>query len=201
MPTSVADKAQAFHTETRLQSGHGLIVDIGSIGNLGGDEFARDVAACAMENGRRPSQTKRGRPLRVSGVGHGSDVATHNVSLPIAVKSVTGDCSAGTFDMPTVKNSKLPGLLGLNSLTSRRAVIDCATRKMYFLGPGDYDLAAGMPTGTQVFQLETAPSGHLVLPITHFKEFDRQQKHGNLTLDSVPLSLPVNVSSSSSSSL
>ena len=96
--------------------------------------------------------------------------------------------------MPTVKNSKLPGLLGLNSLRSRRAVIDCHTRKMYFLGPGDYDLAAGMPTGTQTFQLETAPSGHLVLPISHFKEVDEKQKHGNLTLDAVPLSLPVNVS-------
>jgi hypothetical protein len=195
-PSVVEDKTQSFHAETQLKEGFGLILDIGSIGNLGGDAFALNVATSALKNGRKPEQVKRERPLRVSGVGHGSDVATHNVSLPIVVQSINGECSSGTFDMPTVKNSNLPGLLGLTSLTNRRSVIDCTTKTLYFLGPDDYDLSTSMPAGTQTFQLVSAPSGHLVLPITKYSTLDLQQKHGNLTLDPVTVALHVSRSRS-----
>ena len=150
-----------------------------------------EVAKSAKEHGRQPTQKKRDRPLQVSGVGHGSDTAEYNVNLPIAVQTVNGECSTGTLDIPTISHSNIPGLLGLNSLTKRRAVIDCVTKKMYFMGPGDYNLEEAMPSGTQVFQLETAPSGHLVLPITKYAEFDAQQQNGKFTLDQSTVALPV----------
>ena len=34
-PSVVEDKTQSFHAETQLKEGFGLILDIGSIGNLG----------------------------------------------------------------------------------------------------------------------------------------------------------------------
>ena len=53
----------------------------------------------------------------------------------------------------------------------------------HFCGPGDYDLEAMLPPGTDTFQMREAPSGHLLLPCTHYKEIDSQQMKGSLTLD------------------
>ena len=40
----------------------------------------------------------------------------------------------------TVRNSGLPGLLGMNALRKNRAVLDINANKLYFLGPGGYDM-------------------------------------------------------------
>ena len=60
---------------------------------------------------------------------------------------------------------------------------------MYFLGPGDYDLLKALPPGTDAYQLETAPSGHLVLPICEYQ--NRKEGEGSLTLLSKTISAPV----------
>ena len=46
--------------------------------------------------------------------------------------------------------------------------MDLNTNKIYFLGPGDYDLMRAMPPGTDCYQAVEAPSGHLVLPIGEY---------------------------------
>ena len=70
----------------------------------------------------------------------------------------------GSINLPTVSKSDLPGLLGLATLKKRRTIIDTVTGKLYMMGPGDYDLLKAMPPGTDVFQCEYAPSGHMILP-------------------------------------
>ncbi len=87
--------------------------------------------------------------------------------------------------MPWIRQSKLPGVLGLKALTNSRTILDCVARKLYFLGPGDYDLMSVMPAGTRAFDLERAPSGHLLLPITHYEGFDQQQRDGTFQLDPI----------------
>ena len=188
-PRQVTDKTKSYHAETRLLEGQGILIDPGSVANLSGDKWGLDVAKLAMNNGRQPKQTKRDRPLRVSGVGHGSEICSHNVILPVCLKRMDGTFQTGNFETPSVAHSELPGLMGLTSLTNRRAVIDFVTKQMHFLGPGDCDLASVLPPGSESFQLVTAPSGHLVLPCTHYKEFDEKQKNGDLTLDAQPVSL------------
>ena len=74
----------------------------------------------------------------------------------------------GEISMPTVTDSNLPGLLGLTTLRKKRSVIDTTTGKIYMLGPGDCDLLKAMPPGTEVYQCEYAPSGHLILPCAEF---------------------------------
>ena len=70
---SVTDCEEAFHTETRLRDGRpAILIDPGSVGNLGGADWAREVAKVALQNKRKPEQFKRDRPLNVSGVGNGS---------------------------------------------------------------------------------------------------------------------------------
>ena len=122
-------------------------------------------------------------------MGHGSQAATHNCILPSCSGRLDGSFHPGFFEAPIVKDSNLPGLLGLTSLQNKRAILDLVNNQLHFLGPGDFDLRQALPAGTESFQLKQAPSGHLLLPCNKFKEFDKEQANGKLTLDEVPLTL------------
>ena len=68
--------------------------------------------------------------------------------------------------------------------------LDMNTLKTYFAGPGDYDLMRGLPPGTDCFQCELAPSGHLVIPCCEFGP--KEPTGGNaLTLITRPPGLEV----------
>ncbi len=166
-----------------LDGTKGMVVDSGSVFNFSGDNWAADIGQDAATLGRRPKHVKRDRPLKVSGVGEGSQAATYNIELPCCFEKADGSYASGTFDAPCVKGSQLPGLLGLNSLEGNRGLIDFTTSKLYFLGSGDYDLASVLPPGTDCYQLNKAPSGHLILPCNHYSAFDKRQASGSLTMD------------------
>lgn len=177
--------APTYHVQTRLADGRpALLIDPGSVGNLCGDGWAKMVAQAAIQNGQQPVYEKRPRPLQVQGVGHGAQSCTHDVKLPIALKKSNGKgtaISAGIITAPSVSNSELPGLLGLTALRKNRAVLDFNTLELYFLGPGDYTLENATPPGTDKFQCELAPSGHLVLPCCEYQHSTISTDH-SLTL-------------------
>ena len=54
--------------------------------------------------------------------------------------------------------------------------------KMYFAGPGDYDLEKALPPGTDCFQCELAPSGHMVFPCCEYSNKSTSKDEGELTL-------------------
>ena len=82
---------QAYLQSTELASGKpGLLVDIGSIGNLAGDAWARTVSKACGRLGWRPEVTERNKPLRVHGVGTQPSEAKHDVKLPIGIKKDHG---------------------------------------------------------------------------------------------------------------
>ena len=196
------ENPNSYHINTRLRDGRpSIIVDPGSVGNLAGDRWCKEVAKEANKHGHMPRYERRARSLSVSGVGNGSQECHYDCELPVALHNVNrGDVSVGTITTPSIGGSDLPGLLGLQALRKNRAVLDMSTFKVYFLGPGDYDLMQAMPPGTDCYQGEEAPSGHLVLPIC---EFNRTEPRGRtipehtLTLVSKPSQ---NLASSSSSS-
>ena len=159
-----------------------LLVDPGSVGNLGGDAWVRCLASEGKKHGHMPKQTKRDRPLRVAGVGHGSQSAEYDCELPICLQQTTGIITSGTFTAPTIPNSDLPGLLGLDSLESLKCIIDFGTRKLYIPGPGDVSLGQAMSPGTDVSQLLKASSGHLLLPCSHFGQHGEHQKESENTV-------------------
>ncbi len=110
--------SQAYHTATRLTDGRSsLLLDIGSVGNLAGDLWVQKQAQEALKSGRVPSQQRRDRPLRVSGVGSGSTQCEYNCHLPVALPTVSGDVMEGSFETPTVPNSELPAPVGPSSGT------------------------------------------------------------------------------------
>jgi hypothetical protein len=176
-PTSIEDHIddvlyiKFYRIQTRLADGRpDVLVDAGSVGNLCGDRWAEEVAVAAARRDRRPMCERRQTPLEVSGVAAGSQSCEFDCELPVAFEQADGQtASVGCVAAPTVSNSDLPGLLGLAALRMNRAKLDFSILKLFFCGPGDYDLPRGMPPGADSFQCEIAPSGHLVIPCCEYE--------------------------------
>ena len=183
IPENYSYLTSNYPIQTTLSDGRpSIIVDPGSVGNLCGDKWAKHVAMLAKKNGHRPSYNERPRPLEVCGVGNGSQSCHYDCTLPVAIQPEnTSDTNIGDLRVPAVANSDLPGLLGLTALKKNRAVLDFTTLKLYFCGPNDYELEKGLPEGTDVYQLETAPSGHIVLPCCEYQKASTSSEH-TLTL-------------------
>ena len=86
--------------------------------------------------------------------------------MPIAVPRSDNTHTLETFTAPIVPDSPVPGLLGLESMTTKRTIIDAAKNQLITLGPGDYSIQ--LPPGSEVYQCKRSPSGHLVLPVSSF---------------------------------
>ena len=118
--------------------------------------------------------------------------------MPVAFRhSEKKTAVEGNITIPTVTDSELPGLLGLTALRKNRAILDLNTMKVHFCGPGDYDLQAALPPGTDSIQAEIAPSGHMVVPCCEFDERNNTEEH-TLTLLSRPPGLQANNTARSS---
>ena len=76
--------------------------------------------------------------------------------------------------MPIVEGtgSELPGLLGLRSLESARAILDMGAQRLIF--PGQGPLTMELPPGTVEVPLQKAPSGHLVMVIDDYDKLIKQ---------------------------
>ena len=131
---------------------------------------------------KKPTYTKRARPLQVSGVGHGAQACKFDCKLPVGLRLASGQKTClGELTVPSGQGSDLPGLLGKLALKNNRAVWDFVTDTLYFMGLGDYELGRAMPPGTDKVQLETAPSGHSVLPCCEYTPAPSSSEH-TLTL-------------------
>ena len=176
--------SKTYHSETRLASGRpGFLLDTGSVGNLSGDQSIQDIASEALRHGRKPQQTKRNRPLNVSGVGNGAQKCDFDVSCPFASRCTGGTVAKGTYQTPIVGKSMLPALLGLNPMREQRGIIDTYTLRFYMPGPGDYNLEAALPPGTDCIQCELSPSGHMIMPCCDWETLERQESQGGLQVD------------------
>ena len=159
-----------------------ITIDPGSVGNLCGDKWANEVARAAVLNNHKPTYEKRPRPLTVSGVGHGSQECHYDCKLPVALQQTEGRGSIlGSLSLPAVHNSDLPGLLGLTALRKNKAILDFATLRLHFVGPAGMPVEKHLPPGSESFQTELAPSGHMVLPCCEFQRGSMDSEH-TLTL-------------------
>ena len=136
----------------------------------------------AKANGHKPTHKFRDRALQVSGVGNGSQQCHYDCDLPVALRPVgQGKLQHGVLQVPAVQDSDLPGLMGLTALKSNNAILDFNTLTLYFCNSSSYDLSKALPKGTDRYQLETAPSGHLVLPCCEYRAGSSNQDY-SLTL-------------------
>ena len=80
------DIETAFAASVRLPRGTALLVDTGSPGNIVGSEWVKDHAAELRQASLpAPRWTQRQRMLTCSGVGVGSQHASHDVEVPIGL--------------------------------------------------------------------------------------------------------------------
>ena len=154
-----------YHSRTRLEGGReGLLVDPGAFSNLMGSKWMERQAKIASDHGRQAHTLPLESPLRVEGVGKLAQQCNHQGVVPLGIRELEGD---GEFRAPIIPDSDVPGLLGLTSLAEKSAVLDCKGKQLIFPGPGGINMQ--LSPGSIVIQLENAPSGHLLIPVSEFK--------------------------------
>ena len=161
--------ALQYHSMTQLADGRlSIIVDPGAWTNLMGAKLARKLVKRAMAAGHKPKQMPMER-LNVQGVGNGSQACNFKLQCPIAIPHEDGASHLHKISTPIVEGNgeDLPGLLGLRSLETDRAILDTGKRMLYYPGPGEVEIV--LPPGSIAIPLEKAPSGHLVMPIDEYE--------------------------------
>jgi hypothetical protein len=148
----------AFHAMVRLTgTREGLLVDCGAVGNLVGDRWVARSAALAQSAGR--GTVIKGRPAQqVEGVGQGATVINQCATVPICLSNGI----QGVYEASMVQDSDLPALLGLTTLESNMALIDCGNQRLIYPGKGGYEIK--LSPGSVTMRLEKVASGHLLLP-------------------------------------
>ena len=169
----VFETSTTKRSKTLLPQGTSMLVDLGSRINLVGSETLKEFVATAKEHGYETLYRQRERPLLVNGVGAGSAPCYKMLEVPVSVKY--GNAKQAQV-IPYQANiaegcgSKLPAILGLDSMTEKDAVLILRDGKrcMAFPGKGGYKIE--WSPGTKILPLDTSPSGHLVIPCDQFHD-------------------------------
>jgi len=141
-----------------------LLVDVGAWDNLVGSSWVERATESAKAAGHGCAWHKLKRMLSVEGVGQKANEASDGVTVPICLE----DGSTGTFQSAVIPQSELPALFGLSSISKLKGLIDTHHKRIIFVGPGGYKLQ--LSPGSKVYQLYSAPTGHLMLPCQCWKE-------------------------------
>jgi hypothetical protein len=193
-PVSVNHQA-AWHARTRLPGDrNGLLVDVGAFGNLSGNSWVRRQALAAAQAGYPSTQTPMEKPLVVQGIGGDAPACRYQCQLPIALTDTEGHTTVDTFETPVLEgpggsDNEVAGLLGLQSLRAQRGIIDTWNRLLHFPGPGGVQIT--LPPGSRSFQLEDAPSGHMMLPTSDWARL--KKKTGNRSEELQPKPAPLSL--------
>ena len=119
------------------RDGEALLVDPGSPDNLCGDEWSERMNAEALRAGRPGAVWKpMPNPIEVGGIGTGTQKATHKRAHRLGL----ANGKEASYESPILPQSNTPALLGQRSLKTLRALIDCFTGRLYFIGPGRYQI-------------------------------------------------------------
>ena len=132
----------------------------------------------------------------VQGVGNGVQTADYEVTLTCVLKDTDGRLYEESYTAPCLEGSRLPGLIGIQTLSRNDALIRCRTGELWYLGPGGAEIKPS--PGSRHFQMRKAKTGHWMLPVGHYGE--KAQSYGtNLHTEAAASSPPVQSSDSSSS--
>ena len=160
-----------YHGNTILQDGRqGLLVDPGAWSNLAGEAWIQAMAEKALAAGHDVAQGKLPKPMRVAGVGRGTDHAEWEVHVPIALIDVENQGTLHEFRSPVIGGAgrELPALLGLQSMSRQNGVLEMAPGNEHLTLPGPGGYTINWSPGTVRYRLEKAVSGHLILPCDEF---------------------------------
>ena len=135
------------------------------------------MAKKALNLGYKPNQVKLERPLKVAGVGNGTNTAEWEVRLPIATDLQGVGTKLSEFRASSVGGTgkDLPALLGLKSMSKQCGVLEMTEGSEYLTFPGPEGYQVEWSPGTRRYKLERATSGHLMLPCDSFNQVANNQ--------------------------
>ena len=151
-----------YHTNVRLAKGEAMLVDCGAVGDLSGDKQIFRMAELARQHGHGTAYTPLRSIMNVDGVGKGSTECKQSAVVPV----VTADGRLSTYTAPMITDSEIPSLLGLNTMTKQRVLLDLVHDKYIMVGAGGFELK--LSPGSTVLDLKRAPTGHIMLPCSHW---------------------------------
>ena len=121
----------------------------------------------------------------MSGVGAGIQHADDSITMPIGLEDKNGKRYLSHYKAAVVRDSSLPALLGMDSLTKLNAVTRCRTGEIWFMKDGDCEIT---PKGDHVhLQMKKGALRPLVLPVGRFSETMATLGHNHLVASSNPV--------------
>ena len=139
----------------RLADGRlSFIVSPGAWTSLVGKLLARQMCVRAQQAGYMPHEKKLTTPLRVAGVGNGTQCCNYQITCPGAVPTSDNGATLHHLSAPIVEGTgeTLPGLLGLRTLENLRAILDVDRRMMHLPGPGDVQIILPLVRGQYLWR-------------------------------------------------
>ena len=106
------------------------------------------MSEVVRNHSRNTIRTARKKQLGVMGVRKGSQSCSHDHVYPWALKETSsGDRPADfyeeVFETPIVPGNNAPAILGLETMTDQRALLDLVINRLYLAGLGDFDPMIG----------------------------------------------------------
>ena len=134
------------------------------------------MAKEALAAGHEVAQGKLPKPMRVAGVGQGTDRAEWEVHVPTAFIDEENHGTLHEFRSPVIGGSgkELPALLGLQSMSRQNGVLEMAPGNEHLTLPGPGGYTINWSPGTVRYKLEKAISGHLILPCDAFDKVNSE---------------------------
>ena len=160
---------QCYHSHVRIEGKEGLVIDTAAVHSIAGEHWFQRSSDLAKAHGQGSSLAPLQRSFNIEGVGKDSNEVTHHGIVPIAM----ANGESGPYSADILRDSPLPGLLGLEPMIKERTLLDLHSGMMMFVGDGGYELK--LSPGSSAHKLLRAKSGHLILPTS---EWDKVKKPG-----------------------
>ena len=127
--------SQSYLTTSTLKDRLALIIDTGAFTSITGATLARSLAMVAKQNGVPVEQVKLDKPMKIGGVGQGTETCNYALKTTLAVEHIgDGASHLHEWTAPIVEGNgeHLPGLLGMDSLEKNRAIIDAGRGRLIY---------------------------------------------------------------------
>ena len=143
--------------KSKLVQRFGLLLDTGAPENATGIEYVeRFLNVFQTEGFWEPFESQ------LHGIGAGSAVVRHKVSMPVGLSTALPNCLFKTQVLEGC-GARVPALMGLSSMIAHKTILDLRD-------VNNLTMSAETEQGRMTFQLEQV-HGHLILPIDKFAQY------------------------------
>ena len=163
-----AEPRQVYnHSSTQIPGLLGLLVDTGAFWDLSGGDAVEAAGKLSAAHGFPVQWDKLPKPKYVSGVGDKANVCTHQARVP----GILEDGTALMYTTPVISGnpSPVPSLLGRRTMAKLNVFVGTRQGQL-MLVPEGQETQVIWPKGTKTLQCKEAPSGHLILPTSHWEK-------------------------------